>query len=158
MRVIIAAISFAVCFGAGLLKSRSLQEHAVLLRQIRDMLRGFSLRMRYISPTVEELLSTAQCGFAEEIMQRAAAGEDVRTAWHSSCERLPFSSEEQNILQEIGAQLGTSSTQEQLAMLAMYDERLTSLLVEADGKCTRLCRMYRTVGALVGAAAAVLII
>ena len=158
MRLAAALLAFGLCFYLGCCAERRLSGRARALRELCMMLRGFAVRIRYTAPTFAELVEGCDGGFASLVRERLRQG-DIRAAWAEACDVSPDITEEARaLLRELGRTLGTSAAEGQLSYLEMYLARAEELSSAADSQQKRLGRLYRTVGALAGAAAAIMII
>lgn len=162
MKIIPAGLVFFVCCGTGLLRSMRLRRRLELLSELRQMLAEFSVGISFTAPTLDELAQSA-CGIFGKLL-RGCREElpDIKSAWERACQSLERYSwcgaEEAGLLKSLGRSLGTSCAQGQLSLIALYAERLESLERSASEEYERKGKLFRSVGALAGAAAAVLIL
>lgn len=162
MRLFAALAAFLVGVLWGMSGSRRLRKRALLLSELRQLITEFSVAIRCTAPTLDELADSCSGVFGE--LLRAARQEcpDIRGAWMNAVQQLGScdfcGKEESAVLTELGRELGTCSAEGQLALLELHRCRLEKLSQEADEAAKSKGKLFRSVGALLGAGAAVLMI
>lgn len=137
---------------------RTQAERAVTLRAL---LADMAAVLRYQSPTVWEL--TAYLAAQPRYRTFAFLGvteTDGRfhVAWTAAVEReSALQPEERALLAELGEVLGTTDTDGQLSQLLLFQTRADVLVTQAQARYETKGKLYRTLGLLGGAAAAVLL-
>ncbi len=158
MRLAAALLAFGLCFYFGCSCSRRLSARSLALREICTMLQGFVVKMRYTAPTFAELVDSNDGSFASIVRQKQQDG-NIRDAWAAAAGTAPHLTEEaRQLLLGLGKNLGTSAAEGQLSYLELCLSQAEQLSKAADAQQQRLCKLYRTVGALLGAAAAIMIV
>ncbi len=162
MRLACAAAVFLIFTLMGFAKSSELKLRWQLLEELKRLVTEFSVQIRCTAPTLDELADSC-CGvFGELLRQERQSSPDIRTAWSRAAKRLSGCSfcggEEGELLCELGRELGTCSAEGQLSLLELHAARLARLSGEALQALTARGKMFCTVGALLGAGAAILII
>lgn len=159
-RHILAAAAFVLCVLAGLGKCRTAKRRCELLSELVRMLSGFSVRIRCTAPTLEELIGEDSGIFAQLVREELRSG-CIRSAWVAACERLralPYCREEEAaLLKKLGQSLGRSDREGEICTLNLYGEQLSALSEAAREEYSRKGRMFRSVGALCGLGAAIMI-
>lgn len=162
MRVLAALVIFALGVIMGYTKSTELKKRSQLLTELKQLIRELSVRIAYTAPTLDEL--SEDCGglFGELLRNERSQACDIRAAWSGAVDRLSeytfCGGEEAALMRELGSTLGTSDVQGQLSMLDMYAARLSVLSAAAEEALRTKGKMFRSVGALLGAGLAVLVI
>lgn len=162
MGIFTAAGVFLLCALWGASRSSSLKKRVQLLNELRQLVTDFSVEIDCVAPTLYELCESC-CGvFGELLREELKAAPDVRAAWSSAADRLSRCSfcmqPEQQIIRQLGAELGTCQASGQLSLLAMQGEKLAALYQKAQHEEQTRGRLYRSVGTLVGLGAAILVI
>lgn len=162
MNLLPAAAVFALCTICGFVKSGELRKRSQLLSELKQLVTEFSVAIRCTSPTLDEL--TDGCGgvFGELLRAARTDSPDIKSAWAIATQRLSECSfcgkEEAAILSELGRELGTCSAQGQLSLLELHGARLAKLSAEAENTAHSKGKLCRSVGSLLGAGLAILII
>lgn len=162
MNIALAAAAFIVGTIAGLWKSGELKKRALLLSQLRQLTADLSVSIRYTAPTLGELANTCTGTFGALLSEERQTSPDIKTAWKQAAQRLSelsyVETDEAEIMQKLANELGASSAEGQLSMLALYEEKLKSISQQAEECAKTKGKLLRSVGALLGAGAAVLIV
>ncbi len=162
MNIFPALAVFALCAAFGLWKSSQLRKRAVLLSQLQQLTEELSAAIRYTAPTLDELSESCR-GIFGELLNKARCGTtDIKGAWNAAAEQLGALSYTENseaeLLTELSQRLGTCDAEGQLAMLGLYHDKLKRLSAEAEENARVRGKLFRSVGTLLGAGAAILII
>ena len=162
MKLILACMAFWVCTAEGMRRSALLKQREQLLAELSAMLCGFAIEIRCTAPTLSELCSAATGVFANLLRECKDGSRDIREAWENACGRLsalPCSGREETaLLRELGASLGKSDAQGQLALIELYRERLAQCEKQASQELLQKGRLYRSLGVLCGLGAAVMVL
>lgn len=162
MRLLPAALTFLICTMFGMMKSAELKKRAALLSELKQLAAEFSVSIRCTAPTLDELAGQCTGIFGELLRSELSQREDIREAWENAAMRLSQCSfcgkEESRLLTELGQSLGTCDAEGQLSLLEMYSEKLDKLCKSADEDSRTKGKLFRSVGTLAGAGAAILII
>lgn len=162
MRLFAAAAAFITGAVWGIFRSAELRRRAQLLRELKQLITEFSVAIRFTSPTLDELAKDCGGVFGELLRASRRESPDIRSAWADAAAQLSRYSfcgkEEAALLSELGRELGTCSAEGQLALLELHGSRLERLTLEAEDAAKSKGKLFRSVGALLGAGAAVLII
>ena len=160
MRVILALTAFLLCLAAGVRKSLLLKRRTLFLEELSRMLNEFEIEIRYAAPTLDILCEKAKGGFAD-ILRECRRGCDIKSAWEQACGRLAAvpccRTEERELLLSLGRSLGTSDISGQMSLIELHSEKLNALRREAAEESAKKGKLFRSVGALCGIGAAVLI-
>lgn len=162
MRFLCALAVFVVCAAVGLYKSALLHKRARLLSELLQMLSDFSLAIRFTAPTLDELSDGCTGDFGALLSQARKDAPDIKSAWEAAsaqlCE-LPYTDKrEAELISRLGQELGTCDAEGQLSMLELYRGRLKKLSDEAEENAKGRAKLFRSVGALLGLGAAILMI
>ncbi len=161
MRTAAAAAAFILCVIAGLRRSAALKRRAELLCELRTMIRLFSIEIRCCAYTLDELCEKADGRFGELLREYRESCPDIRAAWETACSAMRkngYGAEETELLRELGKTLGTSDCAGQEQLLELHGERLAALYEAAAADYAKKGKLFRSVGLLCGAGAAVLLI
>ncbi len=162
MNTIAALAAFGACTALGLWKSRLLKKRLSLLCELRQLAADFSVSMRYTAPTLDELSESCGGEFGLLLRQARQEGLDIKTAWSAAVaglSSLPHCDKtEAELLSRLGTELGTCAAEGQLSILALYEERMKKLCGEAEQAAQLKGKLFRNVGTLLGAGAAILIL
>lgn len=162
MNFLPASAAFAVCAAVGLWKSSQLKKRAHLLSELSQMVADISLGIRYTAPTLDEL-SEGFTGVFGALLREARQSEpDIKAAWEAASaglSALPYAERsEAELMSGLGRELGTCDAEGQLAILSMYAEKLKRLSAEAEQNAKVRGKLFRSVGTLLGAGVAILIL
>lgn len=162
MRIFIALAAFALCFAVGTRKSLLLKRRVTLLEELVRLLNEFAIEIRCTAPTLDELCGQARGSFAEMLRECREESTDIKSAWEKACGQLSQLSccgtEEYEIMLSLGQSLGTCDVQGQLSLLELHSEKLSSVRQAAADEYARKGKLMRSVGALCGIGAAILIV
>ena len=160
MRTILALAAFLLCFAYGARQSLLLKRRAAFLEELSRMLGGFEIEIRFAAPTLDILCEKAEGGFAD-ILRECCCDNDIKSAWERACGRLralPYCrAEESELMLSLGRSLGTSDISGQLSLIGLHSEKLNALRKSAAEESAKKGKLFRSVGALCGLGAAVLI-
>ncbi len=107
----------------------------------------FSVFAQFSDPALEE------CGFLGELMQDVDAGR----GWERACGRLSPQTPMLAEIRSLGAGLGMSDAETQIALLSKLASRLEESVEETRRELSAKASSYRLLGALAGCMAAVII-
>lgn len=159
IRHFIAITAFALCALAGLGRSRLAKRRCELLAELVGLIAGFSVKIRCTAPTLAELIEQENGLFAQLVREERAGG-DIRAAWAAGCGRLaelPFChKEEAALMQALGQALGKSDRAGAVQTLELYEGQLSALYEAARAEYEEKGRLFRSVGALCGLGAAIM--
>lgn len=162
MNILPALAVFAICTALGLWKSSQLKKRALLLSQLKQLTEELAAGMRYTAPTLDELSDSCSGIFGELLKEAQKDTADIKSAWEAAASALSELSyaekSESELMLRLSQKLGTCDTEGQLSMLSMYSEKLKRLLTEAEENAKTRGKLFRSVGTLLGAGAAILII
>lgn len=162
MNIILAAAAFALCTAGGLYKSALLKKRAALLYELRQLVSGFSIGIRYTAPTLDKLADGCGGVFGQLLQQARQTTPNIKSAWEAASAQLaalPFSDDgEVQLIAQLGRELGTCDAAGQLSILEMYAERLKKLSEQAEENAAAKGKLLRSAGTLLGIGAAILII
>lgn len=161
MRLIGLALVFSTGCMVGMQSAARQSSRARRIRILERMVQDLATQLRYQTPTVRELIDYlrsqpmyAPLGFLGQV------GEDGRFAddWHSAvCGDAALGREEKQLLEELGGTLGTTDTDGQLCALSLIGAQFSRLAADTEQKAMEKGRLYRAIGILGGAAAAVVL-
>lgn len=159
MRIILAVGAFLLSFAVGMTASWKLKKRREILEQLSLMLGEFSIEMRYIRPTLGQLIQSVGGEFGRFLHR---TDDEPPVIWESACDMLSATgwcnNEEIILLRSLGGSLGTTNTDGQLSVIALHNEKLQLLLEKARQEEQKKSRMLRMVGTLCGVGAAVMLI
>lgn len=162
MNILPALAVFSVCTALGLWKSSLLKRRVLLLSQLKQLTEELAAAIRYTAPTLDELSDGCGGIFGELLKATRANTSDIKSAWQaaaSSLSELSYTEKsEAELMLKLSQRLGTCDSEGQLSMLAMYSEKLKSLSDEAQENAKTHGKLFRSVGTLLGAGAAILIL
>ncbi len=160
MRVMLALTAFLLCLATGARKSLLLKRRTAFLEELSRMLNEFEIEIRFAAPTLDILCEKAEGSFAD-ILRECRGGSDIKTAWEQACGKLAempcCRAEERELLLSLGRSLGTCDISGQLSLIELHSEKLNALKREAAEESAKKGKLFRSVGALCGIGAAVLI-
>ena len=158
MRIILAVSAFFICAFIGFYKSRGLKKRADFLDEISVMLSNFQAEIRFGNPELSELISREGGSFARLVQKHMTEFSDIKAAWEKACDELPESVEETALLRELLNAISKTNSDGAVMVLSLYSEKISRLYREAYDEFSQKGRALRQIGALCGAAAAILII
>ena len=162
MNIFPALAMFSVCTAIGLWKSAELKKRALLLSQLNQLTEELAAAIRYTAPPLNELADGCGGIFGELLNESRCDTDDIKTAWKTAAQRLSELSytekSEAELMSGLGQKLGTCDAEGQLSMLSMYSEKLKRLSDEAEENAKVRGKLFRSVGTLLGAGAAILVI
>ncbi len=162
MNIFPALAVFASSMAFGLWKSSQLRKRALLLSQLKQLTEELAAAIRYTAPTLDELSESCGGIFGELLKDARSDTADIKSAWKAAALLLGELSytekSEAELMQKLGQKLGTCDTEGQLSMLSLYRDKLKRLSEEAEENAQVRGKLFRSVGTLLGAGAAILII
>lgn len=158
MRIVLAVCAFFACAFIGYQKSQKLKKRAEFLDEISVMLGNFQAEIQYGSPGLSELISRESGGFARLVGKYYTELSDIKAAWEKACGELPENAEETALLRELLPAVSKTGSDGAIMALKLYSERFSRLYKKAYDEYAQKGRALRQIGALCGAAAAILII
>lgn len=158
MRIILSIAAFLLCAFAGIKKSRDLKKRVDFLEEILIMLSNFSAEIQFGTPELSELISRENGSFARLVNENDQELSDIKAAWEKACGILPKNAEETGLLRELLPALSCCSSSGAIMALSMFSERFSRLEKQAREEYWRKGKALKQIGALCGAAAAILII
>ncbi len=162
MNIIPAFIAFVFCAAVGLWKSSQLKKRALLLSELTQLVADISLGIRCTAPTLDELSDNCQGIFGQLLQDARSSSCDIKDAWQIASRQLSRLSyadrSEAELISQLGQSLGSCDVKGQLSMLEMYGEKLKKLSCEAEESAKVRGKLFRSVGTLLGAGIAILII
>lgn len=151
--------------------SSRLREKQLALVKLNEILLGLENEICGLGVPLhkafEKLSRMASNGVWEVLLQALAKsmnekGTDAGMAWKQALEEaactLPFDTGELGPLMDFGELLGKSDREMQLAILRMEKEKVMAMEQRAKETLATKGRLYRSLGALFGAAAVILLI
>ena len=160
MRTILAMAAFLLCFVFGVRQSLLLKRRAAFLEELSRMLSEFEIEIRFAAPTLDILCEKAEGDFAD-IIRECRRDNDIKSAWEQACGRLKVLSychaAESELMLSLGRSLGTSDISGQRSLIELHSEKLGALRKSASEESAKKGKLFRSVGALCGIGAAVLI-
>jgi stage III sporulation protein AB len=139
--------------------SLRLKKREETLRELTQMLCEMSILIRHRRLSVGEIFSELE---RYEFIANIGDSENTRRwrdNWNYVADGLTYlKAEERNVLKSVGATLGTSDADGQLAMLKANAELLEGFRAEAYKEYLAKGKLYRTCGVLAGIFAAIMII
>lgn len=162
MNVFPALAIFAACAASGLWKSAQLKKRALLLSELKQLTEELCAAIRYTAPTLNELSDGCGGIFGELLNEARRDTSDIKSAWGTAALKLSELSytekSESELMLSLGQKLGTCDAEGQLSMLSLYCEKLKRLSDEAEENARVRGKLFRSVGTLLGAGAAILVI
>lgn len=147
--------------------SGRLSERVRMLNAIKLMLEDISIHIRFRGLTVTELVqnlvrnpSMSECTFLLTVEENLKVTRSFSEAWNLSidaCNIHCLKPSDREFLMEIGGFLGNSDIDGQLSSLELSKEKLRMLQQSAIEQCDKKGRLYRSLGVLSGAFAAVML-
>ncbi len=153
------------CTGIGFLAEQRLRQETRAIEQLIVLLESTAAYIRCQSPELCDLLLLLEgdCGgafgFLHEVGEGLQPGISPSTLWSDAVKRdtsVPKAARE--ILCSLGSVLGTTDKAGQLSAIALHRERLLQAAGESRERTLRQGRLYRSLGMLGGAMAAVLLL
>lgn len=147
--------------------SSRLSERVRVLNTIKLMLEEISIQIRFRGLTVTELVQSLlrnqvlrECEFLSDVEKNLNAVKDFSKAWSISVDNWNIrglKESDREFLKGIGCFLGCSDIDGQLSSLELSKEKLLILQRDSVEQCERKGRLYRSLGVLSGAFAAVML-
>ena len=158
MRIILAICAFLFCIFWGMKKSRELKKRVEFLSEISVMLSNFSAEIQFGNPEISELISRENGSFARLVNENNRELSDIKAAWEKACGTLPKNAEETALMRELLPALPGCGSSGAVMTLSLYSERFSRLEKQAREEFAAKGKALQKIGALCGAAAAILII
>lgn len=151
----------------GIYFSGCLSERVRILNAVKLMLEELSIQIRFRGLTVTELVQELmensalnECTFLLSVEENLIAVKSFSRAWELSVDgwnTRGIKASDRELLKGIGGFLGNSDIDGQLSSLELSKEKLSVLQREATEQCEKRGRLYRSLGVLSGAFAAVML-
>lgn len=156
---------FAACCFLGMYMSAAMKKKLERLGLYRRMTEEISTLIRYRSLTVREIIAGLKSGgsYKElEFLQNRDYSDKSRPAGEIWLESVisdnTLSDEEKRLLSELGTKLGTTDTEGQLSVIAVFGEELDAMIKKQNEMYRVKGRLCRSMGILVGAMFGIMII
>ncbi len=165
IRLLGVLLIFSACCSVGLNLSLTMKKKLERLNIFRRMADEISTLIRYRSLTVREIIELLKSNDAYGEITFLHTGDfndksrPVGEIWvESVMSDFSLSSEEKKLISQLGTQLGTTDTQGQLSVIAVFNEGIGKMLEKQSEKYAVKGKLYRSMGILAGAMAGILII
>ena len=165
MRIAIAFILFVLCAYAGCLRPQKLKKKLRLINTLTGDIRRLSEGMELKRAPIAELMRELEYTPLWSGVVRRLECCSMNTAWirtvtelTESGEFVYFGAEELSILSEYGEVLGTGDMTAQVKNSELATKRLQVRMEETEAELKKKERVFRALGILGGAAAALLVI
>jgi Stage III sporulation protein AB (spore_III_AB). len=151
--------------------SARLKARQLALRKLKDIILFMENEIcvlgRPLNKVFEELAKGSYGGVWRPVFERSGSmlkeqSMDAGTAWRialgEAAVSLPLAGEDMDILRDFGELLGKSDRQMQQAVLDMEKEKIAAMELKAKEAAETNGKLYRNLGALLGAALVILLI
>ena len=154
------------CSMIGMLLASNLSARLRRLESCLSLLSEISGRLEYLQPTMYSLITSLagqerfeQLVFLRQCAQSMQAGRPFSSSWASALDECShqLGREEAAILASLGDILGRSDLESQLSALALAKQQLEQRVDTAREKVLTQSKLYRSMGVLGGAAAAIIL-
>lgn len=146
-----------------------LKKRVEILKEVRLMLAQIKLMVEYNSATVYEIAETlckdsrlSSLKFLQTLSVSIEKVEEVFSEqWENAVNSFRCASlkkEDVRLIASIGCQLGKSGVEGQMSSIKMKEKELEALISDAEGELVRKGKLYRSLGVLSGAFAAVILV
>lgn len=161
IRLIGLALVFSTGCMLGIQCAAKQSSRARRIRTLERMVHDLATQLRYQTPTVRELIGYLRSqpmyetlGFLGEVGEAGRFAD----AWYSAVKKDPaLEREEKQLLAELGGTLGTTDTEGQLCALSLIGAQFSRLAEDTEQKAREKGKLYRAIGILGGAAAAIVL-
>jgi stage III sporulation protein AB len=167
MKTIAVIIIFGVCLIAGNFFRQSLFTRVIILRQMLYTVDEMLTLIRFKSATVTEITDTLinderlkDLTFLKNVKENLEK-ENFSQSWKEAVAKFSpagLHKSDKQLITNIGASLGTSDTDGQIATLSLYNAELQSAFKTAEDLCKRKSKLYTSLGILAGSFLAVILI
>ena len=164
---LVAAILLTLCGGgAGLLSSDKLRMERDISRQTSELIRQFSFSIRGRAADFYELIAVLREGrrfsaltFVESLPAEFSPDVDIRQAWRDAVSsQKNLHGDRLDVILSIADSIGTADSEGVLRSLDALLERSQLLEKSAQDRLEKCGKLYRSLGLLFGAMAAILVI
>lgn len=146
-----------------------LKKRVEILKEVRLMLAKIKLMVEYNSATVYEIAESlakdsrlSSLGFLKTLSGSAENSEAIFSEqWENAvngCRCTYLKKEDISLIVSVGCQLGKSGVEGQMSSIGMKEKELEALISEAEAELVRKGKLYRSLGVLSGALAAVILV
>lgn len=153
----------------GLYKASLLSQRVKELQELREILMMLHTEISYMKdplPVIFRRLGEGRCTLPAQILHNCSVlmneSKDMQYCWSASVELFAktscLTSEDIDVIYNLGLQLGRSSVQGQLDLLAMTGTKLKMQLKDADENKRTKGKMYAGMGFFIGIIIAVIFI
>ena len=153
------------CAGIGILADQRLRQETRAIEQLVVLMETAAAYIRCQSPELCDLLpllAQEPCGrfrFLREVGEKLQPGIAPAALWNDAVRRDPdIPAAAEAILCSLGSVLGTTDKAGQLSAIGLHKERLLQAAGESRERSLRQGKLYRSLGLLAGAMAAVLLL
>ncbi len=164
MKLLGCLLLLTMCIGSGMYAASRLQARTRRLQLLVQLINDMMQELRYTLPTVDVLTAHLQAQPCYQSLDFLAAFDDTSPA-QSFPERFAvavasanYSPEETDILQQVGATLGSTDLDGQLSALTLCKSRLENLLTQSTERLRSHGNLYRSMGVLCGLFLVILLI
>lgn len=166
-RLLMGVAALLVGTAAGFYLSLKLKRRTAELDQLERLIDTLMVKIRFSHTQtvrlIEELAESEaypNLDFLELTLERCSQGEEFPLAWKKAVSEsnTAINDEEKELALSIGTFLGKSDVEGQLALLAAQKQAVSARLKLARDEYQRKAPMYRSVSALVGAGAGIILL
>lgn len=152
---------FAGCAGTGLYAGHQVRRQIKIYQKLLFFIEDCQISLRYQNLTLAELFHM----FAErqeyqdfEFLQRLCKSEEEtpEKLWKEALTACQFPKDAEQILKNLGSELGKSDLEGQTAILTLCRNQMQKALEAAQAVSAQKCRLYQSLGWLGGAMLAVI--
>lgn len=165
LRLFGVMLIFSSCCSVGIYLSAGMKKKLERLAVFRRMADEISTLIRYRGLTVREIISVLKGGgnYSEILFLQTGDFEDksrsVGEIWAEAVgDDCTMSGEEKKLILRLGQQLGTTDTQGQLSVIAVFCEDLRVMTEKQSERYAVKGKLFRSMGIIAGAMAGILII
>ncbi len=164
MKTLGCLLLLIMCIGTGLYAASRLQARTRRLQLLVQLINDMMQALRYTLPPVDVLIAQLQAQPCYRNLELLAAYDDTSPMlsfperFAAAVEAAHYSPDETEILQQVGATLGSTDLDGQLAALTLCKSRLEVLLTQSSQRQRTHGNLYRSMGVLGGLFLVILLI
>ena len=163
--IVLVALALA---GSGIAAAARVKKRCISLGSIISFLKIFKVELEFamsetglLVRSAAKIMESPPC-FIESFGELAKESENLPEAWRSAVLRhkldLCLKQNELDAVLQLGGILGNYDAERQMSAISAAEIRLSEMYSAAHSECEQKARLFRTLGMLTGAAAAIILI
>lgn len=165
LKIFMLMLIFGICASLGILKSKTYENRAVELKKIKAGLEVLKTKIEFTYEPIKEIFTEIskivyeknENIFAETIKQMEKNG--VTESWNIAVSKnINLNEEDKNTIKMFGKLLGKTDKAGQINEINITSKLIDSLIEKAEEEKNKNCKLFKTLGSLVGIGICIILI